>query len=148
MVLIIIGFCFIAWVSCRLQIYRRAKDWAEVKGRILQAESETFDEPQVYVKVNKLRPRVRYSYLYSGCEYTGSQVTLEDRSLKAEASSNAFWENWSLGSEITVYVNPRDPKESVLLRNPIVARKSHYMALCIVALLLFVAGGTFEYVQP
>ena len=63
-------------------------------------------------------------------------------------SDNLFWSKWSLGKTYPVYVNPANPQQAVLYRGLLPNRKSHYLALSIVGVLLIIIGGWVQYVQP
>jgi hypothetical protein len=149
MILIILGLAFILWVVGKMWSCQKVKAWEEVKCTITKAETESFEEAQVNVVVTLLRPLIEYSYSYNGHDYSCNTISLEDKSLKASPEkSNYFWYRWSQGETCIAYVNPKNPQQAILYRGLIPNRKSHYLSLTIVGILLISIGAWLQYAQP
>ena len=89
---------FVAWVAY-LQVRISAEHrWPRVAGRIVES----------------YRAVISYFYTYVGERHAGNRIRslMSDRTLGASAQRIA--DQFPVGREVTVYVNPRDPRESVL----------------------------------
>ena len=147
MILMLIGIGFIGWVLFHISKYRSLKKWRVVEGVINNYSTETYEESQVYVKVEMIRPIIQYTYEIEGQKYTGTKITLEDYSLKSPPDSNSYsWPSFKQNQLHTIYVNPANPNNAVLINNILPYRVNHYAALSIVGIFLILLGVYLSYV--
>ncbi|HEX5360602.1 MAG TPA: DUF3592 domain-containing protein [Fluviicoccus sp.] len=99
----------------------QSRDWEPVPGRIEWSEVVLKGADQLTLPNNdELRKfryqwQLRYRYQVDGKTYTGSRyhygaMPYSRKALQEMARPYAY------GNEVTVYINPRDPAESVLVR--------------------------------
>lgn len=58
---------------------------------------------------------VEYSYEVNGVEYISKRATFSDMVVKPMSALNALLEEYLASDRVTVYYNPQNPKDSVLL---------------------------------
>lgn len=80
-----------------------AKSWDQVDGRITACQRATNQQPYKF----------RYWYRYKGKQYESRRIVIGGM-VKTENGGTVF-EEYPLGTEVTVYVNPRNPEEAVLV---------------------------------
>jgi len=62
------------------------------------------------------KPYVKYHYHYMGAYYRGSKVKYGDLWSTNYGKAGKFLSGITIGSEVTIYVNPKNPSQSVLYR--------------------------------
>jgi len=146
MVLIALGALFIAWVLIQVARYAKVRSWHQAEGLITHSSNETFKQPEVFVVIEKVKPVVEYTYEVENQKYTGSAISIEDRTLKVNSESKAYpWPNFTLNQKCTVYINPDNPSDAVLINTILPYRISHYAALSITGVLLMLIGIGISY---
>ncbi|WP_439651641.1 DUF3592 domain-containing protein [Porticoccus litoralis] len=97
--------------------------------------------------IEKVKPVVEYTYEVNNQKYTGSTISIEDRTLKVNSESKTFpWPDFTLNQKCTVYINPANPSDTVLVNKILPYRISHYAALTITGVLLMLIGIGLRYV--
>ena len=149
MLLILIGTGILLWVIFQIHRYRNLSNWHVVSGQINKYEIEQFKQPQVYIMANKIKPSVLYVYEIDGDCYEGSRITLEDYTLISDPESkNNQWPNFESNSDCTVYIDPKNPENSVLVQKILPYRRNHYLSLSIIGVLLILMGLYINHVSP
>ena len=104
-------------VSCLMQ-WQAMRSWIEVPATIIASDLETHhsDDSTTY------RVTARYQYDYQGQSYTGQRVTMHSGSDNLgsfhQDTHKLLQRHQSTGEPFRCYVNPDDPSESILFRNP------------------------------
>jgi Protein of unknown function (DUF3592) len=96
-------FAWVAYLQVRISAEHR---WPRVAGRIVESRLEWTGE--------SYRAVISYFYTYVGERHAGNRIRslMSDRTLGGSAQRIA--DQFPVGREVAVYVNPRDPRESVL----------------------------------
>ena len=138
-VVLAIGGTLLARGILPLRRYRAAATWVEVPAVITRVEeceheialSESAHEKYCY-------PSMEYEYRVDGRPYRARTVSFEkenvwvpmrDASGKPTAATARWWLAMAPGSEVSVFVNPRDVSQAVLVRALRKRRRSHHLAL-------------------
>jgi hypothetical protein len=98
-----------AWYA--VHQYRAAKlewNWVAVPGRVLHSAVQQVGD--------KFEPAVKYSYSFRGTSLTGDRIRSTDISTELLERVEAEVAKYPAGSEITVFVNPEMPTDSVVDR--------------------------------
>ena len=149
MILVLLGSGFLVWVLIQILRYRQLRNWNVAEGFITHYSTETYEEPQVYVQVEMIRPIIQYTYEIDGQRYKGSRLTLEDHSLKSNPESKHYpWPSFAQNESHHVFVDPNNPNNAVLITKMLKYRVNHYTALAIVGIFLFLSGLYISYVLP
>ena len=153
MLIIVIGLIILLWAWYKSSNYRKANNWLNVTGKLIEIEQATKVEPEVYNFRTYVFPVVKYEYLVNGELYEGNKVTFDKRNVfKEKVSYPTYertmpWDSWREGVELDVFYNPKYPSESVLIRVLLPYRKSHYIALTVAGFLLVIIGVILESVN-
>lgn len=94
------------WVRSYSAMY-----WDQVEGRIILSEIDQYTRPGE--TTSRTRKRFRYYYEYQGKPYQGRKVTCGG--ITRTRSGKSVVEEYPAMSKVTVYVNPKDPSEAVLI---------------------------------
>jgi hypothetical protein len=92
-----------AWSGTRKQL-----GWEPVRGTI--RVSEVGFDGEYY------HPRIEYTYSHRGREFRGTRVRSLTMLVSWSGPSRTKIEEYPVGSEVTVFVDPEHPRESVLVR--------------------------------
>ena len=139
-ILIIFGIFILCWAYFKTIPYRNSKSWKETEGTILISEERTFQRPEIYVSIEYSYPIISYQYTAGNKVYKGNKVTFEKENIM-ENTDNKLWLSWSVNQKIPIYFNPEKNSESVIIRNLLPKRKSHYHSLFISGLLCIIVGA-------
>lgn len=142
------GFCLVGLATLtffihRLRKARRSRHWPVVRGRLEQAGLR-----QVFYNgreadgsadmASALVVDFRYRYEVDGTVYQGSRVTFSDHVSKPAGSLRKLQAKFQVGQTVSVYYNPDDPSDSVLLPGP---RITHFTPM--ITSLAFLAVGAY-----
>jgi hypothetical protein len=102
-------------VASKWRDFTRAQSWTTTTGRIVRSElvarHHRFQgEAETVTNV----PAVEYEFTAGGRKYLGSRIGIGDDT--GGANSEATLARYALGSDVTVYYDPDDPKNCVLER--------------------------------
>jgi hypothetical protein len=92
-----------------LQSARGSESWPTVEGTI--KESEVFD---YYTDTVMYQALISYSYVVDNTRYTGMTVGYDVGGTSDPAPQREIVERYPVGSTVTVYYDPNDPKDAVL----------------------------------
>ena len=62
------------------------------------------------------RPEILYEFSVEGKQYTGVRRTLLTWQTSGSQPAEAVVSNYPVGKKVTVYYDPRNPRESILIR--------------------------------
>jgi hypothetical protein len=96
----------------------QARQWPSTPGRIIRTEvverreeRHTSDGPsRTYISY---QPVVEYEYTLQGQRYTGSKLSMIERSY-TQAKAQKVLEKYPVGATVTVYRDPQNPGETLL----------------------------------
>lgn len=91
-------------------------------------------------------PGIRYTYIVDGVEYQGGGFRLSDPFLDDRSRAERIIARHPVGSKVTVYYRPGDPRTSVLLRDTTHA-SNHIFALFGLIFTLLPGGGVYFIIQ-
>jgi hypothetical protein len=87
--------------------------WVEVACKIDSTTVIVDQKPEAIAFL----PQVRYRYQWNDQTYIGTRFAWDDASHKSRESIEKWIEPFPAGKDTVCYVNPTDPKESILLRS-------------------------------
>lgn len=105
-------FCYLL-----VQGFERAietREWAEVPMTI--TTSELFDQ-KIDSGPREYKAIVKYAFTYEGKEYTGEGIKRTEGFTKHKSKAQRVVERYPLGEQGTAWVNPENPKMTVLKHN-------------------------------
>jgi hypothetical protein len=110
-------------VASKSRDFVRAQSWTTTTGKIVRSElvakHHRFQgEAETVINV----PAVEYEFTAGGRKYLGSRIGIGDDT--GGANSEATLARYALGSDVTVYYDPDDPKNCVLERGGPFARET------------------------
>ncbi len=125
--LCIIGVVLILLGVLRFKKYKGLEIWVEVPATINNIKESSYSpflsifSPSSLWKI--YYPEVHYSYFYKGKSLESDSVSLDLSNIGIlladkdviESYNNRFWYKWKRGFEIKAYVNPDNPRKSVLI---------------------------------
>jgi len=104
-------------VTYSLYILRKSKlafEWIKIKGEIFQSGVEKFKKRDSNISTYRADIRYRYEIqdeiIENDMIYFGSAISTSNKESKSKELSRKYY----LGKEVTVYVNPKEKKESIL----------------------------------
>ena len=138
---IFIGICGWSMFSQGKKSVHDINDWVEVEAIILESKTEivSMNNPSSTgpSSVTGWMPAITYKYRYKGNEYVNNRYTvMPSESLDLE-KVRAIINSYPKDSRRIIYVNPRNPSESVLSREDKKPSRIHI----IVGIILIVIGG-------
>lgn len=96
-----------------LQKSQDAKTWDEVAAVVVSSKVKSHDSDDG----TTYSPYIAYRYEIDGTEYFGDQYKFMGGSSSGHASKAAIVRQYPKGHTFTVFVNPANPKESVIIRD-------------------------------
>lgn len=119
--------------------------WVEVACKIDSATVIVDQKPEAIAFL----PQVRYRYQWNDQTYNGTRFAWDDASYGSRASIEKRIEPFPEGKDTVCYVNPSDPKESVLIRSfPKPTRFLTYVTFFFISVGLEVAFNLFCGLLP
>ena len=95
----------------------RTESWRPVTGVITVAEMEKTRFEVKTGHMNMYRPRIEYRYRVGQKAHTGTRVYHgADTWLESSEVADRILQRYSMGQEVTVYIDPAEPTEAVLER--------------------------------
>jgi len=136
--------------ASKLKRYSDKKDWIQ-SAAVLETvveRSKAIIESQYGAKRKYLYPEVEYEYIHDGQKYKSTalaesiqDVWVPEINMLGEKTPEAKkpWRNWGPGLKVPVYINPKDPRQTVILNQLSQKRRSHHLALIVSGVLIFFA---------
>jgi len=90
------------------------RDWTEVPMKITKSE---ILEQQVGSSPNEYRPIVEYAFSYDGKPSTGAGIKRTEGFTKHKSKAQRIVDRYPVGSDGTCFVNPQNPRQTVLKHN-------------------------------
>lgn len=143
MVLIVVGGALAGYGAVRLVQTLGSRNWRKTTGTIDSAEigEYSLSESQ-YRRQTYYYPIIVFSFQLGARQIQSRNAAADLRSHwspdKAEIES--AMKQYEAGNTVTVYVNPRRPSHSVLWPGLSRYRRSHYLAILVGGILLFLVG--------
>ncbi|TAM47416.1 MAG: DUF3592 domain-containing protein [Gammaproteobacteria bacterium] len=136
--LVIAGALLILGGGALLQ-YKAQTDWVETKA-VLKDIKERVEEVALSenLRIKHFYPIVEYEYVANGSTHLGTCISFEKENIWVPEVNNwgdptpakaRWWLALKPGAELSVYVNPRNEKEAVLIKDVAKSRRSHHLAL-------------------
>ena len=146
--LCIIGVVLILLGVLRFKKYKGLEIWVEVPATINNIKESSYSpflsifSPSSLWKI--YYPEVHYSYFYKGKSLESDSVSLDLSNIGillsdkfvTESYNHRFWYKWKSKFEIKAFVNPENPKESVLINKMTQDYKSYNITLTTVGVLI------------
>lgn len=135
----------------RIMEASKCKGWTVVKGRIMDSYVTVIPDLPNNKTTEAYLPDIKYEYSFKGNTYFNHKIGyygkntlgLSDSYYAApEEEVSEFVNNYQIDSKVDVYVNPEDPKQSILdpsLKLPV------FMPFLFGILLLFAGGHIFLF---
>jgi len=125
--------------ALQLQRHWTQRRWQSTKATLTSfMECEEVVDGGRGIKATYLYPRVEYQYRVRDTLYTNDAVALDKKNVWMAAHNrwgdpidpaSRPWCDWQIGSELTVFIDPLDPRRAVLIRDITPRRRSHFLAL-------------------
>jgi len=90
-----------------------AKTWDEISAVVVSSKVKSHDSDDS----TTYSPYIAYRYVIDGTEYFGDQYKFTGGSSSGRASKAAIVRQYPKGHEFKIYVNPANPKDSVIIRD-------------------------------
>lgn len=105
--LLIMGLYYLYLVIRSPKISQESKEWPTAEGKLTLVH-------QLGKKgwINNID--VRYEYIFGNQKYTGKSISHFPNTIFGKDRIEEIFEKYHLGQKVTVYTNPRRPKQSVL----------------------------------
>jgi len=130
----------------RLNKYNSLKKWVKLEAVISSIKEKHKDVAlSEYTTVKYFYPEISYDYIFNNHSYKSSSVSsnvenmwvCEVDSFGVETKDkNMFWRSLKPGDVINVFINPNEPKDSVIVNAFSTHYKSHNLALIISGILI------------
>ena len=125
-----------------LRIMKRYGDlqrWSLEKAKIELIREITDEQPDGNTGTLKYYyPEIKYHYMVNDQTYQSETVSLEKQNIWCAESNiwgetltenEKWWSALKVGYELSAYINPDNPNDSVLIRNLRNSRRSHHLAI-------------------
>ncbi len=131
----------------RLNKYNSLKKWIKLEA-VISSIKEKHKEVALseYAKVKYFYPEISYDYTINNYNHKSNSVSsnveniwvceIDNYGLETK-DENMFWRSLKTGDTIDVFINPKQPQESVMVNTISKNYKSHNLALIISGVLIF-----------
>ena len=146
--LYIIGVVLILMGILRFKKYKNLKLWIEVPATINYIKESNYSPFLSFFSESSLwkvyYPEVNYSYFYKGDNLESDRVSLNLSNIGiflsdnqvTESYNHRFWYKWKKELDIKAFVNPDNPRESVLINKMSQNFKSTNISLIVAGILI------------
>lgn len=124
--LILIGFPAMLVIQSFVKIEKNetAEKWPTTQGEILESRLQGRKSSK-RSSATRYIAKVRYKYRWEGRSYEGREVSSGDLLLSKSYAGELLEDELSVGKIVTVYVNPEDPSDSLLMvKNRLLSRQA------------------------
>lgn len=108
----LLSFCIFLYEVLQILKGHSSNSWRCHPARVTDVKVET----RVDEGAEESKPCIKYHYHYMGAYYRGNKVKYGDLWSANHGKASEFLSGITNGSEITIYVNPKNPRQSVLYR--------------------------------
>ena len=129
-----------------LKRYGDLQSWSLEKGKIERIREITDEQPDGSSRALKYYyPKIKYHYTIKGKTFQSEQVSHEKQNIwRAGANiwgepiteNEKWWSALKVGYELSAYINPNNPEDSVLIKNLSNSRRSHHLAILLGGILI------------
>lgn len=139
------GIASCAWV----------KRWPVTSGTITSIEEGfQYIAASPYQTIRFIFPIVTYDFFWDGRAHSSNRVSCERENVwvpEVDAwgvanKGRRLWDDWAVGTQVTVYVNTKKPEDSVLVAHISRKRLSHHVALIVGGTLFFIGWVVLRFV--
>lgn len=146
---LILGVALVGLGVARMYPYLRSRNWVAGTARVVSISELCAQVRLTYnVRIKYYFPKVEYEYKSEGSQLKSNRVSFEKQNVwvpevdswgSPADKTRVLWANWSKDSTIPIYINPNNPKESVIVRDLSKKRRSHHLAFITGGILLLLA---------
>ena len=122
-----------------LKQYGDLQSWTLEKAKIETIREVSDEEADGSSRtVRYFYPEIKYHYTFKDKTYNSKTVSLEKQNIWCAESNiwgesltenEKWWSALKVGYELSAFINPKNPEESVLIRNLRNSRRSHHLAI-------------------
>jgi len=147
LVIFLVSIALFSIGAYRLNKYKSLNKWIKLKANISSVKEQYKDVAlSEYTTVKYFYPEISYDYIVNNHSYTSSSVSSNIENIWVcevdnfgveTKDKNMFWRALKNTDVIDVYINPKNPEESVIITAFSTTYKSHNLALIISGILIF-----------
>lgn len=137
--ILVIGAGMVFYSLHILKRYGDFQSWTLEKARIETIREVTDEQAEGSSgTLTYFYPEIKYHYTVNDKTYNSKTVSLEKQNIwcaesniwgESLAENEKWWSALKVGYELSVYINPKNPENSVLIRNLRSSRRSHHLAI-------------------
>ncbi len=137
--ILLIGASMVFYSLTMLRRYGELQNWRLEKAKIETLREMTDEQVQRNSGTcNYFYPEITYHYHVNGHRYTSKTVSLERQNIwcaeenvwgEPLTENDKWWSALKVGYELSAYVNPKHPEQSVLIKNLSDSRRSYHVAI-------------------
>ena len=127
--------------------YNEQSKWGREKATLksITEKEEIKVIGQYNEKMKYFYPELEYEYSIDGERHSGNTISFERENIWVPETNSwgeptpedkRWWHSLSAGDEITIFVNPRNPEETVVYPTVNTRRRSHHLALVLSSIIL------------
>ena len=124
--------------------FQKVKSWIPSRGKLLNTDLGVYRvaESQYSPPTPYYFPMAHYSYTHQGLSYENNIYAFDKKSIwsKDKSKTEGMIEKITAEKEITVYLNPSNPKQSALSINVAKSRYSQAYSLLLSGVIIFALG--------
>jgi len=119
-IIYVYSFALIIYAVSHLYKIISIRKWKKVVAKIEDASYYEWYEVDRWLKVKNYSPLITYSYKVDDIIYTSNRIGLYELSYPVTIENNGdkdisqFIDKYKIGMKIDIYVNPKNPRESLL----------------------------------
>jgi len=145
----VLGLFLIVFVSISIYNFFKIKKWKKYNIKILNKKL-LYKNTISTLRAETFKPFVQYKYKVNGIEYISSKIAFDDECIMEEIPLNFPYERdnnpppYELLDKIliiqTAFINPSNPKESLLIHVISQNRKNYYFLMFVCGILLIASS--------
>ncbi|MDE3743336.1 DUF3592 domain-containing protein [Maribacter polysaccharolyticus] len=120
LILLVVMACYSLYKPISLITENHRYQWEESKAAIQKVELESLPNPAMTKEASMVFPldecKIQYAYQYGGEYYTNTQIGLNKAKDYTSRFHNELYLKLKDKHQVTVYVNPKNPSQSSLLK--------------------------------
>ncbi len=137
--ILVIGVGMIFYSLRILKRYGDLQSWTLKKAKIETIREVTDEQAEGSSgTLTYFYPEIKYHYMVEDKTYNSKTVSLEKQNIWCAESNiwgesltenEKWWSALKVGYELSAYINPKNPEDSVLIKNLRNSRRSHHLAI-------------------
>lgn len=136
-----LGILMLYFWSNSMKSIKESKSWPSVKGKVVSSTIDVRQTESNGKMIDMFYPKVRYGYFVSGTQFYNDKISFGDYGTNKRRDARKVCNKYPENSEVTVYYNPMNPKNSVLKRS---GGLGNFISLAVG--ILFTLGGILLFV--